>query len=111
MKILSRSILLFATLSILPSAAALAQYTSNPGNSGGPNVPVATPTYGLEVPPNPALTTGSRYSTGPNVPAYQNPTVRGATGMSIVKGDRSTISGDRRATVEQKTGSFTGDAD
>ncbi len=36
--------------------------------------------------------------------AAENPHVKGATGETIVKGDRSTISADKSATSEQKTG-------
>lgn len=82
----------------------------NPGNSGGGRGPIATPTYETEQTPNPALTTGSRFSVQPGLPAYENPTVPGATGEAIVKGDKSTISGDRRGTIQQKTGGQASDA-
>ena len=36
--------------------------------------------------------------------AAENPHVKGATGDTIVKGDRSSIAGDKSATSEQKTG-------
>ncbi len=86
----------------IPVGNVFAQNT-NPGNSAGSGQ-VATPTYetGSGSTSNPALTTGAPPKT--NVPADANPTVRGATGDTIVKGDRSTISGDRRATTQQKTG-------
>jgi hypothetical protein len=45
-----------------------------------------------------------------STPADENPTVPGATGLTIVRGDHSTISGDRRATIEQKTGGTSADA-
>ncbi len=92
-----------AALVAAPMTATLAQ-DLNPGNSGGGHLPIATPTYGADFGPDPALTTGSRLSVTPNTPAYANPTVPGATGLTIVKGNRSTISGDRRGTIEQKTG-------
>ena len=38
--------------------------------------------------------------------AAENPHVKGATGDTIVKGDRSTIAGDKSATSEQKTGNL-----
>jgi hypothetical protein len=82
----------------------------NPGNSGGGREPIATPTYGADQSPNPALTTGSRFSVEKDTPAYENPTVPGATGETVVKGDRSTISGDRRGTIQQKTGGQASDA-
>jgi hypothetical protein len=97
-----------AALIATPLTATLAQ-NLNPGNSGGGRLPIATPTYETGV-PDPALTTGSRYSVTANTPADENPTVPGATGLNIVKGDRSTISGDRRATIEQKTGGPGSDA-
>nr|WP_294509303.1 hypothetical protein [uncultured Rhodopila sp.] len=86
-----------------PATATLAQ-NLNPGNSGGGHGPIATPTYAADAGSDPALTTGSRFSVTPNTPAAENPTVPGATGIGIVKGDNSTISGNRRATIEQKTG-------
>jgi hypothetical protein len=106
MKVIFRSILT-AALSLTPAAAVWAQ-NSNPGNSGGVNAPVAVPTFGNEQDSNPALTTGSRFSVKGDIPAYENPTVPGATGSTIVKGDNSTISLDRRGTVQQKTGDASG---
>ena len=47
--------------------------------------------------------TGSSATTTSKTPKDQNPHVRGATGDAIVKGDRSTVAGDRKATNEQKT--------
>ena len=101
MKLFSRSALLIATISLMPAAAVLAQ-TNNPGKSGGSGS-VANQTYETGT-PNPALETGRLPKGATSVPADENPTVRGATGDTIVKGDRSTITGDRRATVQQKTG-------
>jgi hypothetical protein len=100
----------FATAALVaaPVTATLAQ-NLNPGNSGGGRLPIATPTYAPDAGSDPALTTGSRFSVTPNTPADENPTVPGATGLSIVPGDQSTISGDRRATIEQKTGGAASD--
>jgi hypothetical protein len=92
-----------AALVAAPVTATLAQ-NLNPGNSGGGGMPIATPTYEGDGASDPALTTGSRYSIIPNTPADENPTVPGATALGIVKGDNSIISGDRRGTIEQKTG-------
>ena len=100
---------LAAALSLTPVVAVWAQDT-NPGNSGGGHAPIATPTYGSDQSANPALTTGSRFSVNESTPANENPTVPGATGRTIVKGDRSTISLDRRGTIEQKTGGSASDA-
>jgi hypothetical protein len=108
MKVIFRTVVA-AALSAAPAAAVWAQ-DSNPGNSGGGHSPVATPTYGSDQASDPALTTGSRFSVRPNTAAYDNPTVPGATGNTIVKGDRSTISLDRRGTVQQKTGGSASDA-
>lgn len=108
MKVIFRSVLtaaMFAT----PAAATWAQ-NLNPGNSGGGQLPIATPTYGTDQPSDPALTTGSKFSVETNTPANRNPTVPGATGLSIVKGDGSTISQDRRGTIQQKTGGSASDA-
>jgi hypothetical protein len=95
-----RSIMLTATLSLALVTAASAQ-TNNPGNTGGGNAPIAVPTG--EPASNPAVTTGRLPPGATNVPADENPTVPGATGNAIVPGDSSTISGDRRATTQQKT--------
>jgi hypothetical protein len=115
MKVVVRSIVT-AALFAAPAAAAWAQ-NFNPGNEGGGNAPIAVPNYtgdpSAGIPDessNPALTTGSRLSVTANTPAYENPTVPGATGSTIVIGNRSTISGDRRATTEQKTGGSASDA-
>ena len=105
MNAVSRSIILFAMLLIVPTAGVLAQ-NNNPGNSGGGgrNSEIANPTYPANQTPDPALTTGRPPNSASNVPADENPAVRGATGDTVVKGDRSTITGDRRATTQQKTG-------
>ena len=105
MIVLSRSLVLLASLSIIPTAAVFAQ-NNNPGNSGGGGrgSEIANPTYPAGQAPDPALTSGRSPHGAANVPADENPTVRGATGDTIVKGDRSTITGDRRATTQQKTG-------
>jgi hypothetical protein len=108
MNVIYRSILT-AAIALAPAGAVWAQ-ESNPGNSGGGHSPVATATYPAEMASDPALTTGSRFSVGKNTPAYDNPTVAGATGNSIVKGNKSTISLDRRGTVQQKTGGSAADA-
>ncbi len=108
MKVIFSSILA-AALSLAPTAVVWAQ-DSNPGNSGGGHAPIATPTYGSDQGLDPALTTGSRFSVKTTVPAYDNPTVPGATGHAIVRGDRSSISLDRRGTVQQKTGGSASDA-
>jgi hypothetical protein len=108
MKVIFGSILT-ATLFVTPVAATWA-LDLNPGNSGGGKAPIAIPQYGDDQPVDPALTTGSRFSVQSNTPAYENPTVAGATGLSIVKGDRSTISLNRRGTIQQKTGGSASDA-
>jgi len=109
MKVTFQAILATALLTAPMASAWAIDY--NPGNSGGGHEPLGVPSYpdaaGMN---NPALTTGSRYSVTPNTVADENPTVPGATGLTIVRGDRSTISGDRRATAEQKTGATAGDS-
>jgi hypothetical protein len=101
--------LLIAALSAAPMSIGWAQ-ESNPGNVAGGHNPVGMPTYPGEAAPNPALTTGSRYSVTPTTPTVENPTVPGATGLTIVRGDHSTISNDRRATIREKTGGSASDA-
>jgi hypothetical protein len=97
------------SLALLIAPATVWAQSLNPGNAGGGNAPLGVPTYGPEIPDDPALTTGSRFSVKPNTPANMNPTVAGATGGTIVQGDNSTISGDRRATMQQRTdGSMSG---
>ncbi len=107
MNVIYRCLAVTALLAI-PATATLAQ-DLNPGNSGGGHSPIATPTYEGDGAVDPALTTGSRYSVTANTPADENPTVPGATGLTIVKGNNSTSSGDRRATTEQKTGGAASD--
>ena len=113
MKVVLRSIV---TAALFAAPAAWAQ-NFNPGNEGGGNAPIAVPNYAVDPSAgtqdentNPALTTGSRLSVTASTPAYENPTVPGATGSTVVIGSTSTISGDRRATTEQKTGAPASDA-
>jgi len=103
MTTIQRPILLAASLLLVSAVGAVAQ-TNNPGTSGGTRgSQVAIPQYPPGEGSNPALTTGRlRGATG--VPADENPRVPGATGDTIVRGDNSTIRGDRRATIEEKTG-------
>jgi hypothetical protein len=72
----SRSFALVASLIALPLVGAVAQQNNKASNS----------------------TTNGTSS------AAQNPNVPGATGRTIVPGDRSTIASDKPATVENKTG-------
>jgi hypothetical protein len=48
-----------------------------------------------------ALAQNANSSSG-RIPAYANPSVPGATGNTVVRGDNSTIAGDRAATIEQR---------
>jgi hypothetical protein len=106
MKSISNPIALAAVVLALAATGASAQTTNNPGNSGGlPGSQIAMPEYPAGF-SDPALSPGRRVpaAVASTLPADENPGVAGATGMSIVPGDRSTIAGDRRATIEQKTG-------
>lgn len=103
---LSASLTLLALMATLPSIAALAQNsTNNPNNAAGvTGSQVATPQRpgGAS---NPALTT----QTLPNqangsVPRDKNPNQGGATGHTVVPGNKSTLSSDRTSTVGTKTG-------
>ncbi len=88
------------------TSLAVAQ-TNNPGNSGGtPGSKVAVPTYPKGY-SDPAQSPGRLPRGTSGVQAGQNPNVPGATGSAVVPGDQSTISADRRATTEQKTGGTT----
>jgi hypothetical protein len=94
-----------AAVALAFSVAGASAQNNNPGNSAGSNGSlVATPTYPAGEAPDPALSPGRLPKTVTNVPADENPNVPGATGETIVHGDRSTIGGDRRATIEQKSG-------
>jgi hypothetical protein len=109
MKVTFQAILAAAVLTVPMASAWAVDY--NPGNSGGGHEAIGIPSYPVGAgADNPALTTGSRYSVTATTPANENPTVPGATGLTIVRGDHSTISGDRRATISQKTGGSASDA-
>ncbi len=106
MNAISRSALLVAMMSVVPVAATLAQ-NNNPGDNGGiQGSKIARPSYpggGA----NPALK--DRNSTmGRNVPTAANPTAPGATGRTVVPGDKSTVGTDRQGTTQTKTGSGSG---
>ena len=96
MAMISRSILLAASLLTASTVGVLAQSTNrDAGGAGGllsnpPQYPSAAQEKG--------------------VPADENPHVPGATGRAIVPGDRSSEAGDRRATIEQRTGGGASDA-
>jgi hypothetical protein len=77
----SLSVLLAVSLLALSTAGASAQ-----SSSGNPAASAAT-------------------SASPRVPADANPNVPGATGDDIVRGDHSTIAGDRAETRTEQTGS------
>lgn len=84
---ISRSILLAASLLVVSTAGTLAQ-----SKSGGD-------TAATDSKRTPADTAGPK-----SIPAYSNPNVRGATGDTIVRGDDSTLAGDRAATKDWKSG-------
>jgi transcription elongation factor len=97
----SRSIAFAALACVLGTAGAVAQSSESSNGSAS----AMTPSY-------------PRGNAGPQVTVPQgtsradramNPNVRGATGDHVVKGDRSTIRGDGKATTEQRTGEGTGD--
>jgi hypothetical protein len=99
-----RSALLIASISVIPAAGAFAQPYNNPGDAGGIHgSKFANPTYPATTPNDPALTTGRPDRMSASLPPSENPTVPGATGMTVVPGDNSTINSDRRGTVSEKT--------
>ena len=106
MNTLSRSLSVAALILSVAATGAYAQ-SNNPNDSAGSRGSlVATPDY----PPgytDPAESPGVLQEGATNVPATQNPNVPGATGATIVRGNRSTISSDRQGTIEQKTGADT----
>ena len=104
MTVISRSILLAASLFVVSATGALAQ-NNNPGNTGGASGSrIATPDYPPAAGSNPALSPGRLPKGSTGVPAAENPNVPGATGQTIVPGNRSTIGADRRGTTQEKTG-------
>jgi len=106
---ISRSILLVASLFAVSTAGALAQ-NNNPGNAGGATGSrIATPDYPPTAGSDPALSPGRLNKGTTGVPAAENPNVAGATGNTVVPGNRSTIGADRRGTTEQKTGQTSSD--
>jgi len=98
-----RSALLIASLAMIPVSGAFAQSGPNLDARIHTNGGVANPQYAPGQAGDPALSPGylSR-SAGNSVPAAQNPNVPGATGMTIVHGDNSTIGQDRTSSVEEK---------
>jgi len=107
MKSITTSVIFAAAVLAMSATVASAQSNLNtPGNSGGlPGSQIAMPNYPAGY-VNPAETPGRRLpaDVASTVPADENPNIPGATGMTVVPGDLSTIAGDRRATIEQKTG-------
>lgn len=49
-----------------------------------------------------SIASGQAQSTASGVPAYANPSIPGATGETIVKGNNSTIAGTRDASRQQR---------
>jgi hypothetical protein len=85
---ITRSILVAGAVLIASAAGAFAQGSHDAG--AGSVSPI--------IPPG---------STATATPADKNPQVPGATGSAKVPGDASTMSGDRKATIEQRTGTGT----
>jgi hypothetical protein len=81
-------LLLTASLLALPMAGAMAQDSSGRGSAS-----TAAPHSG-----------GTSATARGRVPADANPHLPGATGDDIVRGDRSTIAGDRAATLDRRDG-------
>jgi hypothetical protein len=65
---------------------------------------LALPMAGAWAQTTDSTTKGSSTSMSSHAAMDKNPHVKGATGSTIVKGDRSTIAGDKGGTAEQKTG-------
>jgi hypothetical protein len=103
MNMISRSLSLATLVLAVGATGAMAQSANDagaPSRSG-----IAVPDYPAGY-SDPALSPGRLSQGATNVPSDENPNVAGATGMTIVRGDRSTIGGDRRGTIEQKAGSI-----
>lgn len=100
MKAILRSAALAAVLAAAPVAGLWAQTsTASEAGSGA----VAKPTYPAGQANDPALT-GQRPTSTASVPTQNNPHAPGATGSTVVPGDSSSVAGDHRGTVQQKTG-------
>lgn len=100
------SILFVASISMLPMAGALAQNsTNNPGNEAGTTgSQVATPQRPSGG-SNPALTTQTLPKPAEaSVPPDKNPNVGGATGHTVVPGNKSALSANKKKTTHTKTG-------
>ena len=103
MKFRRLAVLAIASGVVIPATAALAQSpTNNPNNAGGAaGSQIGSPSYPAGSNPSPAL---SGKSPTAHTGAAGNPHQAGATGKTIVPGDKSTISSDKQATTRQKTG-------
>lgn len=104
---ISRAILLGASIIVVPVAGALAQNAnpSNPDNAAGATgSQVANPKYPPGTESNPALSPGTLPKGATGVPPDKNPNVSGATGHTIVPGTHSSVTKARKATVKKKTG-------
>ena len=90
--------LLAVSLLLLPGAFALAQSNTTTGTT------TAAPAYQGDA--GASATRGSVAPSGSvaDNPADANPNTPGATGDAKVPGDNSTVRGDRRGTIEQRTG-------
>ena len=93
-----------AALGLALATSLAAAQSNNPGNSGGASGSrIVTPTNPSDQ-SNPALSSGTLPKGKTGVQAAKNPNVPGATGSTVVPGNRSTIGTDQRATNQQKTG-------
>src|SRR4051812_1527618 len=88
---IARSMMLGASLLLASTVGVLAQTDHDAGTPGGATtVPPPYPSRAAEQ----------------GVPASQNPHVPGATGRTIIPGTTSTVAGDSRSTVEERTGTI-----
>jgi hypothetical protein len=104
---ISCSILLIASLCLMPAGSVFAQSNNSHDAGGVPESKVATPTYPPNQASNPALSPCRFPREASNVPAAENPNVSGATGHTVVPGDKSSIGRDRVGTTTEKTGAGT----
>jgi hypothetical protein len=89
---ISRSIMAAASLLLISAGGAFAESSSRDAGAGLVSPP---PPY-----PSPAQEA--------EAPRAKDPYVPGATGRTVVLGDRSSIAGTSDATMEQKSGQFGG---
>lgn len=100
MKPISRLMLLAVALFAMPTVVVFAQSANNPPNTNGNHSTSAAPGTS-------AMDSGIK-SPGVAAGAAQNSNRPGATGQTVVPGDKSTVAGSEPATDQQQQGTVQG---